>query len=107
MDKASVKKCRVKFVLTTQFEVGSIYLCGATANAGGWDAAKATAMKHTEEGWVCIKYLPVGCAFEYKFLAGSEWEKVEKGLWFEEIGNRVCVAEKGLVVVGDVPHFAK
>ena len=40
--------------------------------------------------------LPAGEVVEFKFVSLKDWNGVEKGIWNEEISNRVVVPTKGL-----------
>lgn len=101
------KRCRVILYAHPREEVQQMYLCGVNRASGEWDANLAKPMRLTEEGWRAIKILPVGQPFEFKVLCSKDWRGVEKGIWNEEIGNHVIVAEKGLVVHMDIPSFRK
>ena len=100
-----IKRCRVTFYVTTKHPAEQMYLCGELRNAGLWIAKSATKMRLTDKGWCAVKMLPVGASFEYKFLRDADWSAVEKGIWGEEVANRTIVAQKGLVVVDEVPNW--
>ena len=99
------KLCRVFLYAHPREQVEEMYLCGENRASGAWDAALATKMKLTEDGWRAIKMLPVGSTFEFKVLRDKSWHGVEKGTWGEEIPNHVITAEKGLVVHMNIPNF--
>jgi hypothetical protein len=101
------KTVRVILYAHPREAVGEMYLCGENHASGSWDAARATKMKYTEDGWRAIKYLPAGAKFEFKVLCAPSWHGVEKGTWCEEIPNHVITAEKGLVVHMNIPNFRK
>ena len=99
------KLVRVILFAHPRENVDEMYLCGENRASGSWDAAHATKMKRTEDGFRAIKYLPVGKPFEFKVLAAPSWYRVEKGTWREEIPNHVITAEKGMVVHMNIPNF--
>ena len=67
-----------------------VYLCGDSENLGNWDSTKAVKLRNLGDGKFRIrKRFTYGQVVEFKFLRKPDWHDVEKGMWGEEISNRV------------------
>ena len=97
--------CFVRFEVQVPFGYEKVYLCGNTRNLGEWNATKAVQMRQVGDYFVVRKRFPLGAQVEFKALVERNWGCVEKGIFFEEIGNNVLTAEKGLVYTWHVPTF--
>ena len=88
----------VKFSVAPKTHCENLYVVGSTSSLGNWDVKKATQLTYCEETntFVCSKMLPANEVVEYKFVSLKDWNGVEKGIWNEEISNRVVVPTKGL-----------
>ena len=91
-------KVRVKFYVSPKTACENLFIVGSTSSLGYWNPKKATQLKFNEEtnSFYCMKYLPVDETVEFKFITIKDWNGVEKGIWNEEINNRVIVPTKGL-----------
>ena len=91
-------RVRVSFSVSPKTPCENLYIVGSTSNLGYWDPKKATKLTYNEElnTFVVNKFLPIDEAVEYKFITMQDWNGVEKGIWNEEISNRVVIPEKGL-----------
>ena len=99
---------RVEFVISTVNPVEEIYIVGSHAKLGEWDVTKAIKLEYNESknAFCAIKMLPAGSEVEYKILAAKSWNNVEKGIFGEELPNRVFTAVKGTKVEIVVSNFA-
>ncbi len=97
----------VKFVVNTNAS-NNVYIIGSVPALGGWNPEKALEMKSEGNGvFTLSKLLATGGIVEFKVLSGKSWEKVEKGVYNEEIKNHIIAPEKGLVVDINVARFNK
>ena len=89
---------RVLFTVSPKTPYDNLYIVGSTSSLGNWNPKKATMLKYNAEinAFVATKILPAGETVEYKFITMKDWNGVEKGIWNEEINNRVVVPFKGL-----------
>lgn len=102
-----MKKVRVSFVVRPNRHCEELYLIGSTKNIGEWNTTKAAKMRFDEElnAFVINKLFVENVAVEYKFISNKEWTFVEKGIWNEEICNRVLVPTKGLKLNLTIEHI--
>ena len=100
-------KVRVKFYVSPKTSCENLFIVGSTSSLGLWDPKKATQLKFNEEtnSFYCMKYLPVDEEVEFKFITMKDWNGVEKGIWNEEICNRVVVPNKGLKLDLTIEHI--
>ena len=93
-----MSKVKVTISVSPKLACENLYIVGSTSSIGYWDTRKATALKYdeTSNSFKAIKFLPAGETVEYKFIRSKDWYGVEKGIWNEEISNRVVIPEKGL-----------
>ena len=91
-------RVKVKFSVQPKTPCDNLYIVGSTSSLGNWDPKKATQLVYNEEtnSYVVNKFLPLEEVVEYKFVTMKDWNGVEKGIWNEEINNRVIVPTKGL-----------
>ena len=83
-----------------------VYLVGSIPLLGGWNPEKAIQLEKKGNGvFSTSKMLPTGQLVEFKVLAEKNWNRVEKGVYSEEVQNHVIAPEKGLVVEIDVARF--
>lgn len=98
---------KVEFKVNTK-STNEVYLVGSIPQLGGWDVKKAIKLEKNENGvFVLSKLLATGQIIEFKLLADKDWNRVEKGMYNEELQNHIFTPEKGLVVEVDVPRFNK
>lgn len=102
-----MKKVRVTFVVRPNRDCEELYLIGSTKNIGEWNTEKAAKMKYDAElnAFVINKLFVENEAVEYKFISNKNWTFVEKGIWNEEICNRVFVPTKGLKLNLTIEHI--
>lgn len=102
-----MSRVRVKFSVSPKVSCDNLYIVGSTSSLGYWDPKKATPLKYNEEtnSFVAIKYLPLEEVIEYKFITMKDWLGVEKGIWNEEISNRVVIPTKGLFLELTIETF--
>ena len=84
-----MKKVRVSFVVRPNRPCEELYLIGSTKNIGEWNTTKAAKMRFDEE----LNAFVINKLF------------VEKGIWNEEICNRVLVPTKGLKLNLTIEHI--
>ena len=97
----------VKFVVHTNSS-NNVYLVGSIPALGGWNPEVAIEMKSEGDGVFTLnKMMATGQIVEFKILAGKSWDKVEKGVYNEEVKNHIFAPEKGLVVELNVARFNK
>ena len=91
-------KVKVTISVSPKNACENLYIVGSTSSIGYWDTRKATQLKYDENtnSFKAIKFFPEGETVEYKFIRTKDWYGVEKGIWNEEITNRVVVPAKGL-----------
>jgi hypothetical protein len=97
----------VKIVVRTSAS-SKVLIVGNVPALGGWDPSKAVELKKEQDGSFSVsKMLPTGQIVEFKILCDKSWDKVEKGVYNEEIKNHIISPEKGLVAEYDVARFNK
>ena len=91
-------KVRVTFVVRPNRPCEDLYLIGSTKNIGAWETKNASKMRFDSElnAFVINKLFVENEAVEFKFISNMDWKYVEKGIWNEEICNRIFVPKKGL-----------
>ncbi|MBQ9730984.1 MAG: hypothetical protein IJV94_02500 [Bacilli bacterium] len=100
-------KVRVTFNVRPNRPCEELYLIGSTKNIGAWDTNKASKMKYNNElnAFVINKLFEENEAVEFKFISYKDWKAVEKGIWNEEICNRIFVPTKGLKLNLTIEHI--
>ena len=97
----------VKFVVNTNSS-NKVLIVGSIPALGSWDPNKAVELKNEGNGVFTItKMMATGQMVEFKILCDKSWDKVEKGVYNEEIMNHIIAPEKGLVVELNVARFNK
>ena len=95
----------VKFVVNTNSS-NKVLIVGSIPALGSWDPAKAVELKNEGNGVFSVtKMMATGQMVEFKVLADKSWNKVEKGVYNEELQNHILTPEKGLVVEVNVSRF--
>lgn len=88
--------CNIKFSVTTKNATEEVYLVGNTNSLGAWDVKNAVKMtKVNDNTFTLTKRFNVNENVEYKVVATTNWENVEKGIFTEDVENHHFVAEKG------------
>ena len=102
-----MKRVRVTFIVRPNRPCEELYLIGSTKNIGEWNTTKASKMRFDSElnAFVINKLFVENQAVEYKFISNKVWTSVEKGIWNEEICNRVLVPTKGLKLNLTIEHI--
>ena len=100
-------RVKVRFSVAPKTNCDDLYIIGSTSSLGCWDVKKATKLTYNEQenAFVVNKFLPEGEVVEYKFVSIKDWTGVEKGIWNEEICNRVVVPSKGLKLDLTIEHI--
>ena len=98
---------KVSFSVAPKTHCEELYIVGSIASLGHWDVKKATKLTYCEkcQKFVVNKMLPADETVEYKFVAVKDWNGVEKGIWKEEISNRIVVPTKGLKLDLTIENF--
>ena len=95
----------VKFVVNTNSS-NKVYIVGSIPQLGSWNPAKAIELKNEGNGVFSLsKMMATGQMVEFKILADKTWDKVEKGVYSEEVQNHIITPEKGLVVEINISRF--
>lgn len=83
-----------------------VYLCGDSENLGNWNSTKAVKLHNLGNGKFKIrKRFTLGQVVEFKFLRKPDWHDVEKGMWGEEIPNRVIRVYEDKHVVATINNW--
>ena len=100
-------KVRVTFIVRPNRAIEDLYLIGSTKNLGAWETKNASKMKYNSElnAFVINKLFVENEAVEFKFISNKDWKYVEKGIWNEEICNRIFVPTKGLKLNLTIEHI--